>query len=92
MKDKAMRMVLSGSALFVALALCCAPAFAGDSDEGDAMQQLDNATSGHQTLQQTYGDLSPSETCPSACPDGGTTNIPEPPPPTPADTGNDNPN
>ncbi len=68
--------------LFV-IALSCGPAFA----EGGAMGQLEGATSGNQTLQQTYGDQGHGESCPDACPTG-TGDAPEPPPPTPVDSGN----
>ena len=67
-------------AALLALASFC-PAYADDG----AMGQLENATNGHQTLEQTYGDSQKGEKCPEACPDGGSTNVPEPPPPKPAD-------
>jgi hypothetical protein len=72
-------------ALFAAIGilLCSASAFA-DDNQGGAMGQLQNATSGNQTLSQTYGDTSKPEKCPEACPSGNT-NVPEPPPPQPAD-------
>jgi hypothetical protein len=81
-----MRIVLP--ALLFGIALSCGPAFA-DGDSGGAMGQLENATSGNQTLQQTYGDQGHDESCPEACPTG-TGNVPEPPPPTPVDSGNGN--
>ena len=65
--------VLLGAAL-------CFPAFAQD---GGALGQLEDATSGHQTLSQTYGDQGHDESCPEACPDGGDINVPDPPPPSP---------
>jgi hypothetical protein len=71
------------------LALCAGSA-AAQSDDGGAMGQLENATSGNQTLDQTYGDNGDGDIgCPDACPTGGDTNVPEPPPPTPVDTGSD---
>jgi hypothetical protein len=75
--------ILFSVALVTVLALAWGPALAQD---GGAMGQLEDATSGNQTLTQTYGDLSPSETCPEACPDGGDTNVPEPSPPEPVDS------
>jgi hypothetical protein len=74
--------------LVFGIALSCGPAFA-DGDGTGAMGQLDNATSGNQTLQQTYGDQGHDEKCPEACPSGNA-NVPEPPPPTPVDNGNGN--
>jgi hypothetical protein len=79
-----MRVVLSSVALVFGLALSCGTAVAGDDDSSGAMQQLQNATSGNQTLEQTYGDQGHGESCPDACPSGNT-NVPDPPPPTPVD-------
>jgi len=73
--------------LLFGIALSCGPAFAGDDDDTSAIQQLQNATSGDQTLSQTYGDDGHGESCPDACPTGNT-DVPEPPAPTPVDTGN----
>jgi hypothetical protein len=88
-----MRRILSGTAFCVAFAALSVPAFAGDDDSGTAMQQLQNATSGHQTLSTTYGDNGKGETCPNACPDGSNAgNVPEPPPPTPVGNTSDDPN
>ena len=69
------------------LALCAGSATA--QSDGGAMGQLEDATSGHQPLNQTYGDTDRDPGCPTSCPDGGDTNVPEPPPPTPVDTGSD---
>ena len=77
--------ILFSVAFVTVLALAWGPALAQD---GGAMGQLEDATSGNQTLTQTYGDNSPSETCPDACPDGGDTNIPEPSPPEPVEDDN----
>jgi hypothetical protein len=79
-----MRILLS-AALAAGLAFAWAPAYADDG----AMGQLENATSGNQTLQQTYGDNSPSETCPEACPDGGDINVPDPGEPQPVEDDSD---
>lgn len=76
-----MRLLLSAT---IGVLLCAAPALAQDNS-GGAMGQLENATSGNQTLEQTYGDQGHDEQCPEACPDGGDINVPEPPPPTPVD-------
>jgi len=53
--------------LVFGIALSCGPAFA-DGDGTGAMGQLDNATSGNQTLQQTYGDQGPRREMPEALP------------------------
>jgi len=84
-----MRVVLPAVATLLGMTFACGAAFA-DDDSG-AMGQLQNATSGNQTLQQTYGDQSHDESCPSACPTGNA-NVPEPPPPTPVDTDKSNSN
>jgi len=68
------------------LALCAGSA-AAQSDEGGAMGQLDNATSGNQTLDQTYGDSGDRDIgCPTACPSGGG-DVPDANPPAPVDSG-----
>ena len=69
------------------LALCAGSATA-QSEEGGAMGQLENATSGHQTLSQTYGDTDRDPGCPDSCPTGNT-DIPDANPPAPVDTGSD---
>jgi len=76
-----MRLMLS-ALLFVGL---CAGSAAAQSDEGGAYGQLQNATSGNQTLQQTYGDTGHDESCPDACPSGNA-NVPDPGPPQPDDS------
>lgn len=68
----------------VGILLGTAPALAQD-ESGSAYQQLQNATSGHQTLEQTYGDSQKGEKCPEACPDAGDTNVPDASPPQPVD-------
>lgn len=78
-----MRIVLSGAALVLGIALSCGAAFA-DDDNTSAIQQLQNATSGDQTLSQTYGDNGHGESCPDACPTGNT-DVPDASPPAPAD-------
>ena len=78
-----MRIVLP--ALLFGIALSCGPALA-DGNDGGAMGQLDNATSGNQPLQQTYGDQGHDESCPDACPTGSG-DVPDVPPPTPVDSG-----
>ena len=83
-----MRTVFSGAVILLGIAFAGGAAFAGDDDSG-AMGQLQDATSGNQTLQQTYGDQGHDESCPSACPSGNAT-VPEPPPPTPVTGGNNN--
>ena len=70
------------------LALCAGSATA-QSDDSGAMGQLENATSGHQTLNQTYGDTDRDPGCPDSCPDGGDTNVPDANPPQPVDSGSD---
>jgi hypothetical protein len=65
------------------LALCAGSATA--QSEGDAYGQLEDATSGHQTLSQTYGDTDRDPGCPTSCPDGGDTNVPDASPPAPVD-------
>lgn len=85
-----MRTVLPGAVILLGIAFAGGAAFAGDDDSG-AMGQLQNATSGNQTLQQTYGDQGHDESCPDACPSGNA-NVPEPPPPTPVDTDKSNSN
>jgi len=84
-----MRIVLPAVALLFGMTIAGGATFA-DDDSG-AMGQLQNATSGNQTLQQTYGDQGHDESCPSACPTGNA-NVPEPPPPTPVDTDKSNSN
>jgi hypothetical protein len=69
--------------LLFGIALSCGPAFADDGNTS-AIDQLGAATSGNQTLEQTYGDQGHDETCPEACPTGDV-DVPEPPPPTPVD-------
>ncbi len=77
-------------ALLLGLAFSCGSAIADDNDTS-AIQQLQNATSGDQTLSQTYGDEGHGESCPEACPTGNI-DVPEPPPPTPVDNGDDSQN
>jgi hypothetical protein len=72
--------------LLFGIVLSCGPAFA-DGDGTGAMGQLQGATSGNQTLQQTYGDQGHDEKCPDACPTGSG-DVPDVPPPTPVDSGN----
>jgi hypothetical protein len=68
-----------------ALVLFSVPALAQD---GGALGQLENATSGNQTLSQTYGDTDRDPGCPDSCPSGTNSgDAPEPPPPSPADGG-----
>ena len=81
-----MRIVLSAAVFLLGMTFCGTAAFA-DGDDTGAMGQLQNATSGNQTLQQTYGDQGHDESCPDACPTGNA-NVPDVPPPTPVDTGN----
>jgi hypothetical protein len=83
-----MRFVVSAAALLLGIGFVCAPTFADDGNTS-AIDQLGAATSGDQTLSQTYGDQGHDESCPEACPTGDV-NVPEPPPPTPVDSGNDN--
>jgi len=64
------------------IGLCAGSACAQSDDQTGAYGQLQNATSGNQTLQQTYGDTGHDESCPSACPSGNT-NVPDPGPPQP---------
>lgn len=82
-----MRVLILAAASLLALAI---PAAADDENQGGAMGQLQNATSGHQTLSQTYGDSDGhGEQCPEACPNGADAGTPpEPPPPSPADDNN----
>jgi hypothetical protein len=68
------------------LALCAGSATAQSDDQGGAMGQLENATSGHQTLDQTYGDSTHGPGCPDECPTGNT-NVPDASPPAPVDSG-----
>jgi hypothetical protein len=67
--------------LLFGLVLCAGSAIA---DEGGAMGQLENATSGNQTLDQTYGDSDHGPGCPDACPTGGG-DVPDANPPAPVD-------
>jgi len=80
-----MRCVLS--AVFV-LALGAVPALAQGDPDG-AYGQLQNATSGNQTLDQTYGDSNHGPGCPDACPTANT-NVPDPGPPQRDDSANQN--
>lgn len=80
-----MRMIVLAAASLLVFAV---PALADDENQGGAMGQLENATSGHQDLDQTYGDSNHSPGCPDACPTNDSAgNVPEPPPPTPVDDG-----
>ncbi len=82
-----MRIVLSAAVLLLGMTFCGGAAFAADDNTG-AMGQLQNATSGNQTLEQTYGDQGHDESCPDACPTGNA-NVPDVPPPTPVDNSDD---
>jgi hypothetical protein len=76
-------LILAAAALLV----FAGPAVA--ADDGGAMGQLENATSGHQTLSQTYGDTDRDPGCPDSCPNGADAGTPpEPPAPTPVDEDN----
>jgi hypothetical protein len=75
-------------ALLFGIALSCGPAFASD-DDTSATDQLGQATDGQQTTGTTF------DGCPGVCsgmdvPVDGDTNVPEPPPPTPVDSGDGN--
>jgi len=79
-----MRVLIPVAAL--ALALFSVPALAQD---GGALGQLENATSGNQTLSQTYGDTSKPDSCPDACPSGTSSgDAPDPGTPQPVDSDN----
>jgi len=80
-----MRCVLPAA---LAIALCAGSA-AAQSDDSGAYGQLQNATSGNQTLDQTYGDSDHGPGCPDACPTGNA-NVPDPGPPQPDDSANQN--
>lgn len=71
---------MAAAALLITLG--SGPALGQDDNAGGAYGQLQNATSGNQTLSQTYGDDGHGESCPEACP-SGTGEPPEPPPPQP---------
>ena len=75
--------LLAAAAFFMSVANC--PASGQDDNSGGAYGQLQDATSGHQTLEQTYGDNGHDESCPEACP-SGTGEPPDPPPPEPDDS------
>lgn len=79
-----MRLVLS--ALFL-IGLCAGSA-AGEDNEGGAFGQLQDATSGTQTLGQTYGDSTHGPGCPDECPTGDA-DVPDASPPAPADDSGD---
>jgi hypothetical protein len=68
----------------VVLALLSVPALAQD---GGALGQLENATSGNQTLSQTYGDTDRDPGCPDSCPSGTSSgDAPDPGTPQPVDS------
>lgn len=68
-----------------------APVSADDENQGGALGQLQDATSGTQTLDQTYGDSTHGPGCPDACPNGADAGTPpDPPPPSPADESDSN--
>ncbi len=81
-----MRVLILAAASLLVLAI---PAAADDENQGGAFGQLQNATSGNQTLSQTYGDNGKDEQCPRDCPNGNSAgNVPDPSPPSPANDEN----